>query len=71
MLLWSFLYLVLGSTAICASFELAEEIESLSAAIFAVICLFLSLFFAPLPVQLLVAMVLLVRTQSSASTSID
>lgn len=61
MLLWSFLCLIIGSTAVCASFELAEEIESIGAAIVAVICLCLSLLFAPLPVQLLVAIALLVR----------
>lgn len=67
MLLWSGLCFLLGSTAIFASLQLTEEIESLFAVLVATVFLFFGLFFAPLPLQLLVAIALLVRTRTTSS----
>ncbi len=44
--------------------KLHEEVESLSAGLVAILCLFLSLFFAPLLIKLLLLTILLVTNPS-------
>jgi hypothetical protein len=46
--------LVIASGAICLSVNTNEEIVKVSAVVTAIICLFLSLFFAPMLVKLLI-----------------
>ncbi|MFW6359037.1 MAG: hypothetical protein ACOC0N_07500 [Chroococcales cyanobacterium] len=51
--------------------QVKEEIESLGAGIIAVICLFFSIFFAPMPIKILLVFVAWFSTRSISSRSIE
>ena len=57
------LIITLTLTAIASylKIKLHEEVESLSAGLVAILCLFLSLFFAPLLIKLLLLTILLIN----------
>ncbi|MEC4894604.1 MAG: hypothetical protein SAL07_14130 [Oscillatoria sp. PMC 1051.18] len=59
--------LALAIVGIYVSLNVTDEIESILAIVIAVICLFLSLVFLPLPLKGAIAIILLISAKSSLS----
>ena len=65
MLLSSLITLIIASAAVSISINTTEELVRLVNLLIALLCLFLSLIFAPIPVKLLILLALLVSSKST------